>query len=125
MSHRAENLPHEPVARYAEKINGKQIWLRAGVLVLLVAVAALSTLAKNSQYYSHRTETRFVNIASKMKVAKSPVVIERATLQPVCRLVPPPPEYAEAVRIEPPMPAIQPIGLLVSPLRRPPPVVLA
>jgi len=125
LSHRAENLPHEPVARHAEQINGKRIWLRAGVLVLLLTVAGLSTLAKNSQYYSHRTETRFVNIASKMKVAKSPVVFERAPLQPVCRLVPPPPEYTEPVRIEPPMPAIQPIGLLVSPLRRPPPVVLA
>jgi hypothetical protein len=124
LSLRAENFPHQPVALHAEKINGKRIWLQAGVLVLLLAVAALSTLAKNSQYYSHRTETRFVNIASKMKAAKSLVVFERATLQPVCRLVPPPPEYAEPLRIEPPMPAIQPIGLLVSPLRRPPPVVL-
>jgi len=125
LRHSFEESPHELVARHAEKINGKRIWLRAGVLVLLLTVAGLSTLAKNSQYYSHRTETRFVNIASKMKVAKSPLVFERVPLQPVCRLVPPPPEYTEPVRIEPPMPAIQPIGLLVSPLRRPPPVVLA
>lgn len=124
MRHSSKDSPHEEVALHAEKINGKQIWLRAGVLLLLLAVAGLSTLAKNSQYYSHRTEIRFVNIASKMKVAKSPVVFERATLQPVCRLVPPPPGYTEPPRIEPPMPAIQPIGLLVSPLRRPPPVDL-
>jgi hypothetical protein len=125
LRHLSENFPHEPVALHAEKINGKRIWLRAGALMLLLAVAALSTLAKNSQYSSRQSENRFVNIASKMNAAKSPVVFERAPLQPVCRLAPPPPEYAEPVRVEPPAPAIQPIGLLVSPLRRPPPVVLA
>jgi hypothetical protein len=125
LRHLSEDSPHEATARHAEKIDGRRIWLQAGALVLLLAVAALSTLAKNSQYSSHRSETRFVNIASKMKAAKSPVVFERAPLQPVCPLDPLSPEYAEPVRIEPPMPAIQPIGLLVSPLRRPPPVVLA
>lgn len=123
--HLPEGFPHEATARRAEQINGKRIWMRAGVLVLLLAVAALSTLAKNSQYSSHRTEARFVNIASKMNAAKSPVAFKRAPLQPVCRLVPPSPEYAEPVRIEPPMPEIQPIGLVVSPLRRPPPDILA
>jgi hypothetical protein len=121
----SEDSPQEAVARPAEPISRKRIWLRAGALALLLAVAALSTLAKNSQYSSHPTETRFVNIASKMKAAKSPVVFERAPLQPVCRLDPPFPEYAEPVRIEPPRPSIRPIGLLVSPLRRPPPEVLA
>jgi hypothetical protein len=125
LRHLSKIFPHEPVALHAEKINGKRFWLRAGVLGLLLAVAALSTLAKNSQYSSQQTETRFVNIASKMNAAKSPVVFERAPLQPVCRLVPPPPEYAEPVRVEPPATAIQPFGLVVSPLRRPPPEVLA
>jgi hypothetical protein len=125
LSHRSENFPHEPVALHAEKINGKRIWLRAGVLGLLLAVAALSTLAKNSQYSSRRSETRFVNIASKMNAAKSPVSFERAPLQPVCRLDPPSPEYAEPARIEPPATAIRPFGLIVTPLRRPPPEVLA
>ena len=94
-------------------------------MILLVAVASLSTLAKNSVYYPHGSHIKYVNIASKMKVAKSPVVFERAALQPVCRLDPPAPEYAKPVRIEPPVPEIQPIGLVVSPQRRPPPEILA
>lgn len=125
LRHLPERFPHEAAARRAEQINGKRIWLRAGVLVLLFAVAALSTLAKNSMYSPHPKEIKFVNIASKMNAAKSPVAFERAPLQPVCRLVPPRPEFAEPVRIEPPMPDIRPIGLVVSPQRRPPPEILA
>jgi len=124
LRHLSEGSPYEAVARHAEQINGKRIWMRAGVLGLLLALAGLSTLAKNSQYSSHRSETRFVNIASKMNAAKSPVVFERAPLQPGCRLDPPSPEYAEPARIEPPATAIPLFGLIVSPLRRPPPEVL-
>lgn len=125
LRHLPESFPYEAVARRAEKIIGKRIWLRAGAVILLVAVASLSTLAKNSVYYPHGRRITYVNIASKMKVAKSLVMFEEAPLQPVWRLVPPSPEYAEPVRIEPPAPEIQPIGLVVSPLRRPPPEVPA
>ena len=125
MSHPCEDFPHDAMACHADPISEKRIWLRAEALILLVAVASLSTLAKNSLYYPHHRETRFVNIASKMNAAKSPMVFERAPLQPVSRLVPPPPEYSEPARAELQVTAIRPIGLVVSPLRRPPPQVLA
>ena len=125
MRHLSEDFPRDAMARHVEPTSEKRIWLRGGALMLLLAVAALSTLAKNSLYSSHRTETRFANIASKMNAAKSPVVFERVPLRPVCRLVPPPPEYAEPKRVEPPVRWIRAIGLVVSPLRRPPPEVLA
>jgi hypothetical protein len=113
------------VARRAEQKNEKRIWLRAGAVILLVAVASLSTLAKNSPYYPRGSQIKYVSIASKMKVANAPVVFGWVPVQPESRLVPPPPAYSAPVRVEPPAPSIQPIGLLVSPLHRPPPAILA
>ncbi|HXO05078.1 MAG TPA: hypothetical protein VN884_05555 [Candidatus Sulfotelmatobacter sp.] len=63
----------------------------AAVVLLLFAVAGLSTLAKNSQYFPKSNPTHFVNIASKMKVAPTPVVIERVPLYPFAMVVSPQP----------------------------------
>lgn len=63
----------------------------ATVILLLFAVAGLSTLAKNSQYFPKSNPTHYVNIASKMKVAPTPVVLERAPLYPVAKVIPPQP----------------------------------
>ncbi len=63
----------------------------ATVVLLLFAVAGLSTLAKNSQYFAKSNPTHYVNIATKMKVAPTPVALERAPLCPVARVLPPQP----------------------------------
>jgi hypothetical protein len=63
----------------------------ATVVLLLFGVAALSTLAKNSLYFPKSNPTHYVNIASKMKRASSPVVLEREPLYPVAKVLPPQP----------------------------------
>jgi hypothetical protein len=63
----------------------------AAVVSLLFAVAIFSTLAKNSQYFPKSNPAHFINIASKMKVAPSPAVLERAPLHPIAKVVLPQP----------------------------------
>ena len=72
----------------------------ATVILLLFPVAGLSTLAKNSQYFAKSNPTHYVNIASKMKVAPTPVVLERAPLYPVAKVIPPQPCAARNHGIE-------------------------
>jgi hypothetical protein len=60
----------------------------ATVILLLFAVAGLSTLAKNSQYFPNSNPTHYVNISNKMKSAPAPVLLERAPLYPIGKVVP-------------------------------------
>jgi hypothetical protein len=93
----------------------------ATVVLLLFAVAGLSTLAKNSQYFPKSNPTHFVNIANKMKVAPTPVVIERVSLYPIAKVVPPQPCPLRNHRMEEislPSPSI---GVTVSIQHRSPP----
>ena len=46
----------------------RDIWLRVAVVMLLVAVAGLSTLAKNIQYFPKTSPTHYVSSSTKMKV---------------------------------------------------------
>jgi hypothetical protein len=63
----------------------------ATVLLMLFAVAGLSTLAKNSQYFPKSNPTHYVNIASKMKAAPSRVIVQRDRTSPVASVVLPKP----------------------------------
>jgi hypothetical protein len=63
----------------------------ATVMLMLFAVAGLSTLAKNSQYFPKSNPTHYVNIASKMKVATSRVIVQRDRTSPVANVMPPKP----------------------------------
>jgi hypothetical protein len=63
----------------------------AAVVSLLFAVAIFSTLAKNSQYFPKSNPTHYINIASKMKVGATPVLLDRAPLYPVAKVLPPQP----------------------------------
>jgi hypothetical protein len=63
----------------------------AAVVLLLFAVTGLSTLAKNSQYFPTSNSAHYINISSKMKAAPAPVLLERAPLQPIAKVVPPKP----------------------------------
>jgi len=78
----------------------RRMILNVAILLLLFFVAGLSTLAKNSQYLSKSNPARFVNIASKMKLAQSPVVFNWKPLHPVARAVPPRPFYRPSDRVE-------------------------
>jgi hypothetical protein len=96
--------------------------LNASVLILLFAVAALSTLAKNSQYFPKSNPTHYVNIATKMKAAPSRVVVQRERLSPVAKVFPPKAEilnrHATKEEADLPFPSV---GITVSVQHRSPP----
>ena len=97
----------------------------AAVVLLLFAVTALSTLAKNSQYFSRSNPAHYLNISSKMKVSHLPVVIDRTPLRPVARFIPPQPDMRIARVAEEEIPALPSIGVTVSLQHRSPPISLS
>jgi hypothetical protein len=60
----------------------------ATIVLLLFAVTGLSTLAKNSQYFSNSNPAHYLNISNKMKGAPAPALLERAPLYPIAKVVP-------------------------------------
>jgi hypothetical protein len=88
--------------------------------LLLFAVPALSTLAKNSWYLPQSNPVHYLNIASKMRVPQVAVVLSKTPLQPIAMLIPAP----EVIRIthepdwQPPKPSI---GVTVALQHRSPP----
>jgi hypothetical protein len=97
----------------------------ATIVLLLFAVAGLSTLAKNSQYFPKSNPTHYVNIASKMKVAPLPNALERQPLCPLAKVVLPQPRVPKHPTVEEiPVPS-QSIGVTVSIHHRAPPPSLS
>jgi hypothetical protein len=99
--------------------------LIATVIVLLFAVAILSTLAKNSQYFPKSNPTHYVNIASKMKVAAPPVLLERAPRCPIAKVVMLQPRAPRKHEIDQVLPLPPSIGVTVSIQHRSPPSSLS
>ncbi len=95
----------------------------ATVILLLLAVAGLSTLAKTSQYFPQSHPTHYVNISNKMKAAQ-PVVLEQVPLYPVAKVVPPQPRAPRNHRIEKIPVSCTSIGVAVSTQHRSPPYSL-
>jgi hypothetical protein len=93
----------------------------ATVVLLLFAVAGLSTLAKNSQYFPKSNPAHYVNASNKMKVVAPPVVFERAPLQPIAKVVPPRPCVPKKHGIEEVSLPLPSIGVTVSIQHRSPP----
>ena len=103
----------------------RRICLKVGVVMLLLAIAGFSTLAKNSQYLSRSNPAHYINISSKMKVSHSPVVIDRTPLRPIARFIPPQPEMRIARVVEEEIPALPSIGVTISLQHRSPPLSLS
>jgi hypothetical protein len=93
----------------------------AAIVLLLFAVAGLSTLAKNSQYFSKSNPTHYVNSANKMKPGAPPVAFELAPLQPIAKVVPPRPCVPKKHGIEEVSLPLPSIGVTVSIQHRSPP----
>jgi hypothetical protein len=108
-----------------ERKKPSPIWPRVAVLFLLVALTGLSTFAKYTPYLPRTNPSHFVNHATKMKVAQSPVVLDRVPLYPVATVIPPRPAYRPRCTDRPVAPPIQLIGLTVSLQHRSPPSSLA
>jgi hypothetical protein len=62
-------------------ISNRSLALRCLIFVLLVAVASLSTRAKNSVYTPRHDSVHYLSIASKMKSTQSAPALEQAPLR--------------------------------------------
>jgi hypothetical protein len=101
--------------------NSKGILAKAAILLLLVAVAGLSTLAKHSQYLPKSNPTHFFSNAAKMDVAHLPVIFLPAPAYPVAKIAPPEPAFRMLLQIFPEKIELPQIGLTVSLQHRSPP----
>lgn len=99
--------------------------MKSAILLLLLAIAGLSTFVKVSQYYPETASTRYVTIANKMNMAHPPALLAKTPLHPVARIVLPQPAVRVTRRAEPEIPFTQRIGLVVSLQHRSPPSLLA
>jgi|HubBroStandDraft_1064217.scaffolds.fasta_scaffold11412_3 hypothetical protein len=93
----------------------------AAVVLLLFAVTALSTLAKNSQYFPSSNPAHYLNISNKMRSAPAPVLLEHAPLYPIAKVVPRQPctsSHRDVEEMSLPSPSI---GVVVSVQYRSPP----
>lgn len=104
-------------------------WLgvtRAIVLLLLCAVPALSTLAKDSIYLPQSNTAHFINIAAKMKVVDAGVPIVAPQLAEPCArpmLSRPTIRITRQDQLE--VPAVAKVSLTICLQHRSPPLVLA
>jgi hypothetical protein len=93
----------------------------ATAVLLLFAVAGLSTLAKNSQYFPNSNPAHYINISNKMKGAPAPVLLDFAPLYPIATVVPPQPCTPKNHGVEEvPLPSPS-IGVTISIRHRSPP----
>ncbi len=102
-----------------------RVWLKAAIVVMLLAVAGLSTLAKNTQYLPKSSPTHYVNIASKMTVPIPPAALKLNPLHVVAKLIVVRPVFTAREFEEMEAPPIPQIGVVVSLQHRSPPRYLA
>lgn len=98
---------------------------QTALLLLLLAVPALSTLAKTSWYLPQTDTGHRLTNAVKMEVAYSQFAFNSVLLQPIAKVAPPLPEARRTIRQAQPEPSVPSIALTVSPQRRPPPPSVA
>lgn len=101
-----------------------QLWLkwskRVAVLLLLLAVPALSTLAKDSWYLPQANTGHYLTGAIKMKVVHSRLLAGHRPLLPVAKAVPPLPEVPKVRPSEPEL-SVPSVAVTVSLRHRSPP----
>ena len=107
------------------KIDDNQMLARAAVLLLLFAVAGLSTLSTHTRYLPKSNPIRFISKAAKMNVPHHSAVPPAGPLYPAAELVPPQPEFRTVLAVQPEKLRLQQIGLILSLQYRSPPSLLA
>lgn len=113
-----------PVRRYSARYNAVGIWVRAGiVIVLLFAVPALSTLAKDGLYFSRTSIARHASDSTRMVTSQASVVFlcEEETAAKTCPL----PPVREALPIWAATAPAPRIGVVLSMQHRSPPLFSA
>jgi len=103
----------------------KRIPVRAAVLLLLLGVAGLATIAKQSQYLPSSNPLHRISKSAKMELLHPPVDFIPAQSYLVSRIVPPQPEFNSTPLARSEQPTHGEIGLRVSPQHRAPPTLLA
>jgi hypothetical protein len=93
---------------------------RTVVLLLLLAIPGLSTLAKNSWYLPQSDTGHYLTGAIKLKVAHSPILLDREPLRLIAKVAPPPPRVRTRQQAQP-TPALTCISLTISLQHRSPP----
>lgn len=111
--------------KYSGPGNQRRVWLRMAVLFLLVMLAGLATFAKYTPYLPKTSPSHYVNNATKLKVAQSPVLHDRDPLLPIAIVVPSRLKYRVRRTDVPVAPPIELIGLNLSRQHRSPPPTLA
>jgi hypothetical protein len=101
------------------------VYFRVAVLMLLVAIAGFSTLAKNSQYYSRSNPAHYLNISSKMKVNAAPVALDRAPLPVVERLIAPTQEVKTYPVVDEEVPDVPSLAVTLTLQHRSPPSLVS
>jgi hypothetical protein len=108
-----------------QKSDRKRILARTTVLLLVVAVAGVSTLAKYSQYSPKSDPIHFFSKATKMDVAHHPVDFVADPLYQVVAAVPSSPTFRTIQLVEPEsFHHIRKISVTVSLQHRSPPSLL-
>lgn len=101
------------------------IGLRVTIVVLLVAVAGLSTLAKNIQYFPKTNPAHYVTSSTKMKVVHAPVVLESDRQLPARRIQAPSPAVWPVCKDRLESPLIPAVGVTISMQHRSPPAFIS
>jgi hypothetical protein len=94
---------------------------RIGIVLLLLAVPALSTLAKESWYLPQADTAHYLNGAIKMKVSPTKLAVNREPLLLMAEVVPPLPQTSSIRRAQP-KPSGPDIGIIISLRHRSPPL---
>jgi hypothetical protein len=93
---------------------------RIAIVLLLLAIPALSTLAKQSWYLPQADTGHYLNGAIKMRVSHARFLADRKPSLPTAQLVPPPAQTTTIGRAQP-RPSVPSIGITAVPQHRPPP----
>lgn len=93
---------------------------RIAIVLLLLAIPALSTLAKKNWYLPQGDSGHYLNGAIKMQVSPARFLADREPPLPVAQLALPPAQTTTIGRAQP-KPSVPSIGITAVPQYRPPP----
>jgi hypothetical protein len=101
------------------------ILARTAVLLLIFAIAGLSTLAKHSQYLPKSNPTHFFSNATKMNVAHLPALFFAAPNAPIAKVIVHRPAFRRLSPVSSESIDLPQIALTISLQHRSPPSLLA
>ena len=128
LKERASLMSETNVARSASPRSSRSerlrcILKRIAIVLLLLAIPALSTLAKQSWYLPQADTAYYLNGAIKMKVSHGRLLADREPPLPVAQLAPPPP-LTTTLGPAQPKPSVPSLRITAVPQYRPPPFVV-